>query len=183
MTNPLTSAARVVMIRSQFQYTYMFTERWVVKVILKFAHIALIFSGIALIYGTEILLHRIARSGDTGTVRTAFRIARPVAMAGPAVFWVGIGFGVAAAVVNGYDLFAPWLLATYGLVAALLVAGVTITVPWMGRVTSLSAAAPDGPAPTELRTALHDPVVMLVMYASIVVDVAIVALMVFKPGA
>ena len=151
--------------------------------VLKFLHIALIFSGIVLIYGTEILLHRIGASGDTGAIRTAFRIARPIAMAGPAVFWTGIAFGVAAAIVNGYDLLAPWLLASYGLVAALLLAGVTITVPWMGRVTSLSAAAPDGPISGELSSALHDRSVTLVLYASIVVDFAIVALMVFKPGA
>jgi apolipoprotein N-acyltransferase len=151
--------------------------------ILKYAHIALIFSGIAAIYGTEILLHRIGRSGDTRSIRTAFAVARPVATFGPALFWVGVAFGAAAGVVNGYNMLAPWLLTTYVLVAILLVAGVTITVPWMGRVGSLSAAAPDGPASAELSAALHDRRVNALMYASILVDFAIVALMVFKPGA
>ena len=151
--------------------------------VLKFLHIAFIFGGISLIYGTEILLHRIGRSGDTGAIRTAFGMAKPVATAGPAVFWIGVAFGLTAGVVNGYNLLAPWLLATYGLVAVLLVAGVTITVPWMKRVGALAAAAPDGPASPELTTALHDRSVMVVMYASIIVDVAILALMIFKPGA
>lgn len=151
--------------------------------VLKYLHIALVFGGIALIYGTEILLHRMGRSGDVRTVRTAFATAKPIANLAPAVFWAGVGFGIAAGVVNGYDMTAPWLLAAYALVASLLVGGVTITVPWMGRVESLAAAAPDGPATPELHAALHDRRPMLLMYASIAVDLAIVALMVFKPGA
>lgn len=150
--------------------------------VLKFLHIALIFSGIALIYGTEFLLHRIGRSGDTRSIRTAFSMAKPVASVGPAIFWLGVGFGITAGVVNGYNLLAPWLLATYALVAVLLVAGLTITVPWMNRVGTLAAAAPDGPATAELGAALHDARVTALMWASIVVDVVIVALMVFKPG-
>lgn len=150
---------------------------------LKYLHIALIFSGIALIYGTELLLHRIGRSGDTRAIRTAFGVAKPIATLGPGIFWIGVGFGIAAGVVNGYDMLAPWLLAAYALVAILLVAGVTITVPWMARVGSLAAMAPDGPASSELSAALHDRRATFLMYASIVVDFVIVALMVFKPGA
>jgi len=151
--------------------------------LLKFLHIAFIFSGIALIYGTEFVLHRIGRSGDTRAIRTAFAMAKPVGSVGPAIFWVGVAFGLSAAVVNGYNLLAPWLLATYVLVGVLLVAGLTITVPWMNRVGALSAAAPDGTATPELDAALHDRRVSGLMWASIVVDVVIVALMVFKPMA
>jgi hypothetical protein len=150
--------------------------------ILKFLHIALIFSGIALIYGTEVMLHRIGRSGDTRAIRTAFGAAKPIAALGPAIFWIGIGFGAAAGVVNGYNMLAPWLLATYALVAIILVAAVRITVPWMARVGSLAATAPDGPSSAELDAALHDRRVTLLLYASIVVDFVIVGLMVFKPG-
>lgn len=151
--------------------------------LLKFLHIAFIFSGIALIYGTEIVLHRISRSGDTRSIRTAFGMVRPVATLAPAIFWIGIGFGVTAGIVNGYNLLAPWLLATYVLVAFLLAAGLTITVPWMNRVGALAAAAPDGPASPELDVALHERRATALLWVSIVVDVAILALMVFKPGA
>ena len=151
--------------------------------VLKFLHIAFIFGGITLIYGTEILLHRISRSGDTRAIRAAFGMAKPVATAAPAIFWMGVAFGLTAGVVNGYNLLAPWLLATYVLVAALLVSGLTVTVPWMNRVGALAVAAPDGPASPELTAVLHDRSVMVLMYASLVVDVAILALMVFKPGA
>ena len=151
--------------------------------VLKFLHIAFIFGGITLIYGTEILLHRIGRSDDTRAIRTAFGMAKPVATVGPAIFWIGVGFGLTAAVVNGYNLLAPWLVATYALVATLLVAGLTITVPWLNRVGAVAASAPDGPASPELTAALHDRSATVLMYASLVVDIAIVALMVFKPGA
>ena len=150
--------------------------------VLKVLHISFVFGGIALIYGTEILLHRIGRSGDTRSIRTAFGMAKPVATLGPVIFWVGIGFGITAAVVNGYNLLAPWLLATYVLVAVLMLAGLTITVPWMNRVGALAAAAPDGAASPELTAALHDRRATVLLYVSVVVDVAIVALMVFKPG-
>ncbi len=150
--------------------------------VLKFLHIVFIFGGIGLVYGTEILLHRIGRSGDTRAIRTAFDMAKPVATVAPAVFWVGVAFGLTAGVVNGYDLLAPWLLATYVLVAALMVAGLSITVPWMNRVGTLAAATPDGPASQELDAALHDRRATVLMYASFVVDIGIVALMVFKPG-
>lgn len=151
--------------------------------LLKFLHIALIFSGIALIYGTEIVLHRIGKTDDTRAVRTAFATARPVAMIAPVMFWLGVGAGLAAAIVNGHDLLAPWLLASYFLVGALFAAGMAITVPWMNRVGALSAAAADGPTPPELRELLHSPTATRLLYASIAVDVAILALMVFKPGA
>jgi hypothetical protein len=150
--------------------------------VLKFLHIAFIFGGITLIYGTEILLHRIGRSGDTRAIRTAFSMAKPVVMIGPAMFWIGVAFGLTAGVVNGYNLLAPWLVATYALVGTLLVAGLTITVPWLNRVGALAAAAPDGPASPELSAALHDRTATVLMYVFLVVDVAIVALMVFKPG-
>ena len=151
--------------------------------VLKFLHIAFVFSGIALIYGTEFLLHRIARSGDTRAIRTAFRMAKPVGTVGPAIFLVGVAFGLTAAVVNGHNLLAPWLLATYVLFTALLVAGLLISVPWTNRVEALAAGAPDGPAPPELTAALHERSATLLLYVSVVVDIAIVALMVFKPGA
>ena len=151
--------------------------------VLKFLHIAFIFGGITLVYGTEILLHRISRSGDTRAIRTAFAMAKPVATVGPVIFWIGVAFGLTAAIVNGYNLLAPWLVATYALIATILVAALRITVPWLNRVGALAASAPDGPASPELTTALHDRSVTVLLYLSLVVDVAIVALMVFKPGA
>ncbi len=151
--------------------------------LLKFLHIAFIFSSIALVYGTEILLHRISRSGDTRTIRTVFGMARPIGTIAPIIFMVGVGFGLTAGVVNGYNLLAPWLLATYVLVAALMAAGLRITVPWMNRVGELAAAAPDGPASGELMAILHDRRAALLTWVSIVIDLLIVALMVFKPGA
>lgn len=150
--------------------------------ILKFLHIAFVFSGIALIYGTEILLHRIGHSGDTRAIRTSFAMAKPVATAAPAIFWIGVAFGITAGVVNGYNLLAPWLLAAYVLVAVLLVGGLAVTVPWMNRVGALAAAAPDGAPGPELMAVLHDRRVTVLLWLSVVVDVAIVALMVFKPG-
>jgi hypothetical protein len=151
--------------------------------VFKFLHIAFIFSAIALVYGTEFILHRIGRSGDTRAIRTAFQITKPVGTLGPVMFSIGIVFGITAGLVNGYNLLAPWLLATYVLVAVIMAAGLTITVPWMNRVGALSAAAPDGAPTAELEAALHDQRVSGLMWASIVVDVVIVALMVFKPGA
>ena len=151
--------------------------------ILKFLHIALVFSGIALIYGTEVVLHRIGRTGDTRAIRTAFATARPVAMIAPAVFWLGVALGLAAGIFNGYDLLAPWLVASYVLVGALFAVGMTVTMPWMNRVGTLSAAEPDGPATPQLSEILHSPMTTRLLYASVAVDVVIVALMVFKPGA
>ena len=149
----------------------------------KFLHIAFIFGAITLVYDTEFILHRIARSGDMGAIRTAFHITKPVGTVAPVIFLIGIAFGLTAGVVNGYNLLAPWLLATYVLVAVIMAAGLTITVPWMNRVGTLSAAAPDGAPTAELEAALDDPRVSRLMWASIVVDVDVVALMVFKPGA
>ena len=151
--------------------------------LLKFLHIGFIFSGIGLVYGTELLLHRISRSADTRTIRNVFSMAKPIGTIAPAIFWVGIAFGLTAGVVNGYNMLAPWLLATYVLVGALMAAGLSITVPWMKRVGALAAAAPDGPASDELMAALHDKRTTNLMWASIVADVVILALMVFKPGA
>lgn len=151
--------------------------------VLKLAHIVLIFSGLALIYGTQLVLYRIARSGDAKAIRTAFQTAKPLSSLGPAIFLVGVAFGVAAGVLNGWNLLAPWLVAAYVLVAALMAGGITITMPWMNRV-SVAAASVDGHgSPTGLGDVLRDRRAVGLMYASAAADVCIVALMVFKPGA
>lgn len=151
--------------------------------VLKFLHIALVFSGIALMYGTEVVLHRIGRTGDTRAIRTAFATVRPLTMMAPAIFWIGVAFGLAAGIVNGYDLLAPWLITAYVLVAILFGLGIGVTVPWMNRIGALAASAPDGPATPELSEVLHRPMVTRLLYLSVVIDVVIVGLMVFKPGA
>lgn len=151
--------------------------------ILKYLHIALVFSGIVTVVGTEVILHLIARTGDPSAIRTAFRAARRVPIVGSVLFFAGVAFGAAAGFVNGYNMLAPWLLATYALVLAVLAAGLTVSEPWTRRVESLATASADGPASPELHSALHARAPYIVMWMSVAVDFTIVALMVFKPGA
>jgi hypothetical protein len=99
------------------------------------------------------------------------------------LFAGGVVFGATAGIVNGYNMLAPWLLATYALVLAVFAGGILVTDPWTRHVESMATASADGPASPELHSAVHARAPYIVMWMSVAVDFTIVALMVFKPGA
>lgn len=95
-----------------------------------------------------------------------------------------LGFGLWLVQLGDWGYGAGWVDAALGLLAATVVLG-TIGGQRPKRARKLAAqlVAEGAPVSPELRALLDDPATLAVNYASALLLLAIVALMVFKPGA
>lgn len=152
----------------------------------KYLHIVTMFSAVGIAVGSELLLHRVAASGDLVAVRVAFRMAKPLQAAIPLLFLLGLAFGLVAAVTGAFDLLAPWLLIAYAIFVVAMAIGAIVQSPWVNRVAEAASASPStsgGEPSPELTRLLHDPLPRYAMYASWLLIIAIVFVMVVKPFA
>lgn len=76
----------------------------------KFLHIAGMFTAVTLLFSVDIVLFRVARSGDVLAIRRIGQAAKRLVPAGVITFFVAVGFGFATALTGGLDLLAPWLI-------------------------------------------------------------------------
>jgi hypothetical protein len=149
--------------------------------ILKFLHILSMFSAVGVVVGTEVLLHRVARSGDVRAMRTAFALAKPMNVVAPALFLIGVALGVIDGLTRGFDLFAPWLLIAYGLFLTMFVLGGAVQGRWIDRMVAAVASAGDEPPSPELERVINDRVATAAMYLSWLLLAGIIFTMVIKP--
>ena len=150
--------------------------------ILKFAHIAAMFSSFLLLWATDLLFWQAARRGDVPGLRTIGRYGARIVPIGVVLFFVGIGFGVVNAVVGGWNLLAPWLLITYALVAVMLVMGLFIETPMLDRLAAKANEEADATEPSpELRQLMADRRPILYDAISFVIWIAVIYVMVVKP--
>jgi hypothetical protein len=140
-------------------------------------HILLFVFSFAFTAGISILLDRVARKADPATVHTLFRAARPLSIAG-GIGWV-LTVLVGGALANAFKLpmNAPWLLGSYAAAAVLILTGFLLHSPWQARV--IAASASPGP---QLQAELHSPMHRIASGVSAVCVLAIVYLMVVRPG-
>lgn len=150
-------------------------------VILKFAHIGTMFMAVGVAVGTEVMAHRVANTGDVGSIRTYFAQARPVMTLIPILYVTGFALGLAAGILGAFDMLATWLLLAYALFFVTFVLHRSIGAPWFGRMTALSAAAPDGAAGAELQAVIHDRRAALLFWYTIAMVIGFVFIMVVKP--
>ncbi|MDQ3937089.1 MAG: hypothetical protein M3253_00235, partial [Chloroflexota bacterium] len=90
----------------------------------KFLHIATMFFAVALAISGEIVVRRVAGSGDVRAIRTVVARVRPIS--GPLasiLLIVGVVFGVLAALAGQIDLLRPWLILAYIAFAAAMITG------------------------------------------------------------
>ena len=147
----------------------------------KFLHIAVMFAAVGVSVGSEILLHSIARSGNVAVIRGAFELARPLNRLIPALFGLGVLFGLLTAWLGGYNLLAPWLLIAYVLFVIAAAMGAVIAAPWAEKVARAAAdSGTDAPSDELVRIA-HDRTARLAMLVSWVIIVAFIFDMVVKP--
>ena len=148
----------------------------------KFLHILTMFIAVAGAVIPEVVLHRVAGSGDVRAIRVISGIAAQVGKLLPIFFVGGAIFGLLAAATGSLDFFQPWLIAAYVVFVIAMVTGATTTGPWAGRVAAAAAASGDDAPSPELELAIHDRRALIgsvILLSSIVV---IVYLMVFQPG-
>jgi uncharacterized membrane protein len=122
------------------------------------------------------------RARDAREAATLLRAVRPAVplVAGGLLLTVGLGFWLADDL--GVDLGATWLVATYALLAWLAVVGAVAgrrdrhTRELAERLAAAGTAGPD------LRSRLADPLGLALNASLLAATVAVIALMVWKPG-
>lgn len=140
-------------------------------------HILLFVFSFAFTAGIGILGDKIARGRDAKTIHAFFSAAQPLAMTG-GVGWILTALtGAALAASYGWDLTAPWLLASYGAFAVLILVGFLMHAPWHRQV--IAASQKPGP---ELDQLLRAPSHRIASMLSALSILALIILMTARPG-
>jgi hypothetical protein len=150
-------------------------------VLWKFLHIAAMFAAVSIFVGQGILEGAVARSGDVGALRRVLAAEDRFAPIGGVLFLLGIGFGVATAIVGDFDLTQAWLLVAYVLAAIILVNAFAYHIPTANRLKALADASPDNEASAELRAAIGAPIGAVMNVVDSVVWLGLIFVMVAKP--
>jgi hypothetical protein len=108
-------------------------------------------------------------------------IAERIGKVMPILFVGGAIFGVLAAWSGEMDFTAPWLIATYVLFVAAMATGIAFSDPWVRRIGGAAAASGNGATP-ELDAVIDEPRAKIASAWLMFTIVAIIFLMVVKPG-
>lgn len=148
----------------------------------KYLHVMTVVAAVAAAVVPELVLHAVARTGDVAAIRGLVRVAKPIGTAIPILFVLAAIFGFATALTGSFDLFRPWLIASYAVFIVAMAVGAVLSGPWAQRVGQAAFASPVDAPSSELQAAIHDrrgTVSSAILMSAIVV---IVFLMVVKPG-
>jgi uncharacterized membrane protein len=145
-------------------------------------HVLVAFAAVAFLVVPGAMLVAAANSRDVPFIRRAFAVgAFHGRVGGPLLLLAGI-LGIALAIVAGIPLGSRWLVASYVVYALLLVIGTGYHARWEMRVARLAHASPDNAPSPELAAAIADPLGKPMLWVSAILWIAIVYLMVAKPG-
>jgi hypothetical protein len=148
----------------------------------KYLHVVSMFFAVALAVSGEIVVRRVAQSGDVRAIRTTVEKVKP--LSGPiatGLFVAGVVFGIVAALTGQIDLLRPWLIAAYVAFITAVAIGIVITDPWVVRLEQAAAASPDGTASPELVAIIDEPRARIGAWALQGMIALMVFLMVAKP--
>ena len=148
----------------------------------KYLHVVSMFFAVALAVSGEIVVRRVAQSGDVRAIRTTVEKVKP--LSGPiatGLFLAGVVFGIIAALTGQIDLLRPWLIAAYIAFIVAVAIGITITDPWVARLEQAAVGSPDGTASPELVAVIDEPRARVGAWALQIMIAFMVFLMVAKP--
>jgi predicted integral membrane protein DUF2269 len=149
----------------------------------KYLHIVSMFFAVALAVSTEIVLRRVAASGDPVAIRTVVERLRPLGNVATLLFVAGVAFGIVAALTGQINLLAPWLLLAYVAFVAATLIGIFVTDPWTRRLEAAAVATTEGGTADALQDVLADPVARAATWTLMALIAVLVFLMVVKPFA
>ncbi|MDQ3690425.1 MAG: hypothetical protein M3406_10395 [Chloroflexota bacterium] len=152
-------------------------------VIFKYLHVVSMFFAVALALSTELVVRRVAATGDARTIRTVVPRVRPLGNFATAFFMGGLAFGIIAALAGQMNLLAPWLLMAYAAFIGATLIGVFVTDPWSVRLEAAAVANQDDVASDTLARVIADPIARAGTWALMVLIAVLVFLMVVKPFA
>jgi hypothetical protein len=146
-----------------------------------FLHIGVMFTAVGVSVVPELLLHRMAESGDVTGVRSFGRVFQRLGKLIPLLFGLGALLGLAAAYFSHFDLLRPWLIIAYVLFAISAALGGAIQAPWAARLGAAAAQSPADAPSAEFIAVAHDSRSKMANYAVDVIIVVFIVDMVFKP--
>jgi uncharacterized membrane protein len=143
----------------------------------KVLHVVAMFSAVTLLVGGDVFFHALRRTGDRAALRRFLGAINPLFGLGVALLTLGVVFGIATAATGSWDFFARWLVGAYVIVAVLYLVGLFVGLPYYR--SAAAALASDG---TTDDRALDDPRGWGSMLISVAGYLAIIFLMIVKPG-
>ena len=149
----------------------------------KYLHIVSMFFAVALAVSTEIVVRRVATSGDVPAIRGLTPRVRPLGNVATAFFIAGVIFGFVAAITGQINLLSPWLILAYVAFVSATLIGILVTDPWTRRLEAAAVGSPDDAASAELQAVIADPLARAATWALMALIAVLVFLMVVKPFA
>lgn len=150
--------------------------------IFKFLHIAAMFSAVTIGVGSEIVLHRIARTRSLTVIRGVFAQGPWFERASLVLFGLGVVFGLIAAALGTFNFFAPWLLTAYALILVIGMNGSFVLSVWVKKIEHEAATSPGDTLSPELARLLDDRRAFYALLADILLFILVIFVMVTKPG-
>lgn len=151
-------------------------------ILFKYLHVLTMFAAVATAFVPEIWLHVMARRGDVAALRGFLPLTAQAGKVIPILFVLGLVFGLLAAWAGELDFFQPWLVGSYVIFAIAMGTGALVGGPWAVRMAQAAdESGTDAPSPA-LRAAIHDQRGVISTTILMLSIVAIVFLMVVKPG-
>lgn len=147
----------------------------------KYLHIVAMFFAVALALSSEIVLRRVATSGDVRAIRAIVPRVRPLGNIATVLFLSGFAFGIVAALTGQINLLAPWLILSYVAFVSATLIGALVSDPWAKRLDEAAVASPDDAPSDALRSVIADPVARAGTWALMALVAALVFFMVVKP--
>jgi hypothetical protein len=144
------------------------------------AHVTFAALAFGLAIVVDLVLTRIARTGDPATIRKAYRAAFPVAITIGPMFGLTLLLGLGLGLERHESLLQPWLLVAYALFAIGVILGAGVNRSKFMRIAAAAEHSPDGTPSPELSAAIAGatPVVAIL---TVVLLVALLADMFLKP--
>ena len=147
--------------------------------LLKFLHVAAVIGVFSIQVASDLYFQRVARSGSTEAVArlgTAIRRRGPIEAT---IFEIAVVLGILTAIFGGFDLLAPWLVASYAIIVVSVVFALRYTAAPFSAILD-AAAAGDAAA---MERAVNARARRIALAGTLILYASLVFLMVVKPGA
>ena len=129
----------------------------------------------------EAVLLRAARMGQGEQIAYLSRVAERVLKGSDLTRFLGFLAGIGLVIIGGWNPFAPWLVAAYGIFILMDVVGRVGTRPWQRQFQGMLAHA-DGAAMSDLRGLIAEPRAMLARWSIVALLLVVMVLMRQKPS-
>ncbi len=148
----------------------------------RLTHIFAMLLTVGFTIAAEPLFLRAARAQSIEQMERRYRLAQRLQQVTKLTMMIGLLAAVALVVIAGWNPLAPWLVATYGLLALMSVIGWIGTGPWQRNLQSVLRPGAGNAVLAEVRRLLVDRRALLARLAVIAIFLVIIGVMQAKPS-